>query len=700
MIKKIFTKKILFWSGISLGGLLLATGLWLLILYIQAGSTYEKKLESLLPKETLMLVKLDKLQVRHNSLLQRVEEVVQEISSTQKFEQSSWWHNLITPEKSQALVPTLEETYKQKVRNQLQRAELQISSMPGSPDLYEDLIGQELQLAVLSEPQKHNLYPLLLARVSKKVRFAWNFRSFATGKHGNLSITKTPQALKIEFFSKQNSSDQNNLLFLTLFDDVLALTTSKQGIEEVQKLYEQENSKHSLAEHRPYQETSKHISKLQKKNNAWIQAFANLDALRDYQQRHKQSEAETNKVFDAYFSIPPEILQTSPEILPTVDTLLKKSFDSEVFSTAGWSFDLSQDRQILVDQILVVEDQRLQKRQYLKHTWQLEQTTMNFLNLLPHDTWALVTHRQPLKKLAEIFPPLTDSKPPAATASDQKQEPAPNAIQGFLDSLGEEADANSLGMAFLDMRFAPPASIRPPKIISDIAWPPFLLFFHWPGVSMKDAEKLVQEQLQELKAQRLSSRVLTTPQGDPYVSFVGGEDDPKLNFLNQFAIFPIEDYLIISYSRNHTAVSEVHRLAQKKLHSSLAEKRGSPFSYLEDKLHSALVYLEPEGFQNFTRTMDLVKVLGDARYNSARPYGKEARDWRIELAQDMKLAPEDWKVGQAYLKLKERWLAEKQNYLQELQKDLHSLETLNDFIALTRSSTRFMHTHYQIRLKE
>ncbi|MCK6439400.1 MAG: hypothetical protein L6Q71_04285, partial [Planctomycetes bacterium] len=636
-----------------------------------ADSEYEGELEKLVPAEALLVTRFDNFSDAFDELDSKVQShfVASKLSNIERAPLIR--EALAGDDKKPA--PTIGSMFQNDLRPALEQAEEQVRSMPLSLDLYNDLIGTQMLLAMFGGADGESLTPLILTRVSKDVRFYWEFKGWAEGQQGEVIIREDGDFIAIE---KEESTQ-----FIGLFDDVMAICSERDVLQRVAALHE--NGGSSFADLDAYQPVHTTLTEKAGESGA-IKIIANIDAVRDWQGKDPEDSDKRAKI-DQLFSVPLSLMQASQEIMPTLNTALEHAIDTRVFAMAGWVIDLGNKGRVDIDQYLYTSPSKLNKFDYLQKSWSQPSAPMDFLGYLPADTWMVTTVRQPFEVLREAIAP--ESRP--------DRNGAPDTVGTFMLALGDNPDIRGYGMALLADRYAPEHT--PAQIVSRLPFPPFALFMHWPGMTLERAKQVMTEQLVRQGIEKSMSIVeKTSATGERYLAVNNTNVTEKNRWISGLAMGVIGEYFVITFSKKHEAMVEMIQLAHG---AGNPMGTGALWKQLPDK-HFALMHINLTGLEKYSKRVNLPQIISEQKFNSSYPEGKDLKYWREYYEKKFKARPgsDNAEVEDAINAKKKEWTSQQGPYRRNYELTIQELaDGVLDFTALTDTTTEYMHTRFVIR---
>lgn len=650
---------------------------WAGLLYSSTGDTYAGELDAMIPAESVLVADLGPVGQKLDRVQSRIEELFARRQSWLRLESSPLWASMTEDKNGQPF--SMQDLLYKKLQPGLSLVRQQLSSLPISVTLEEDLAGKDVRAALVNMDGK--LQSLLLTRITEPIQFGWNFTSFATGTYD-----KTVVGTDGDFLTVKNPSTE---VWVGLFDDVLVVATSDVLAKQVQALHGGKGN--TLRDLDSYQRAMLRSQALASSYD--MRAWANLDAVRTMQGPDPEDPQRRSKI-DQYFAISNQVRALSPEIMPSVDAVLSHAIDTRAFTSVLWHMSLGEGDRMHVDQVLVSDEARVAaNHSQLLPSWRMLPASMPMLRYLPEQTWMVLSNRLPLGVVRDAV------KPPL----DNEGKPKPSAVYSFLKSLGEGSEVDEIGMALLGKQFAidprQHSGLVPPGLVTNVPFPPFALFLHWPGVTHERATALMAENLRDLGAQNLIMREVNDSYGQ-YVVFDNPNNVNLIQWLTQFSCAAVGgEYLVFSYSLNHQGLQQILSLSKApktaKAEGSLFAQKGAPFSSLPAE-QSALVYFDPAGMQDFNQMCELSQVLADAKYPINFPNGKSLVELREELSRAM--GPNNAGIDAEMNRIKDSWVAMRAPYQNQLERSFHALGALESFVAQTQTATTHMHTRFQFTL--
>lgn len=672
------------WTGIGLGAVVLILCGWLAFAWFGAGGRFEGELEDLVPLEAVVVVRMD----QPSKVLKQLDEAIGALAvnrpAFREVEASPLWRSLFDP------APKTAAQLQSEIRTSLVQAEQAVASIPVlGLDLHADFLADEAVFALMPKAGSAERPWLALTRISKSVDFGLGFSGFATGDRGNASISELGGVLTITQAGKPPVHVASN-------GDVLVASSERSLVSKA--MPGASGRRGGFSGHPRLGDARRELDGAGK--GTLLRVFVNLGAVRAELGADPRDPEGRSKI-DTYFSVSPEVARLSPEIMPSVSALMKRALDTRLYDMAAWNVDLRGRDGVTVDQFLLGDSGLLDTTySYLKPTLTAQTAPMEFLKLLPEDTWAVVSDRLPFGSLQEAIKPGTNPD----------GSPKKDAVAAFLANLGENPPVDSVGVALLGRRLSPDpvrdAERKPPPAVSPVTLPGFALFLHWPGVTTPDAEAMMRQQLTAMGATNLFPTTRFLASGETYVAFEMRDDQELLRWLLDFACFAVADHMVFVYSPMHAAVGQIIGAAKGAV-PSLMTAGGTPWgSGMVGQDHSALVYVSPQGLGEYSDVSGLPFRLAEQKHNPNTPFGKELRDLRKEIAEEMTRArgrPVDWlhsDVEQEMLKRQREWVAMAKPYEAEVRGNIRAFAgAMKDFTAHTVTRGAVMHTRFVVRLK-
>lgn len=682
--------RVLKWSGLGLGCLVVALGAFAGARYAASGSVYEGRLAELAPAECTYILHIPDVPKARSAGDSFLEELIRD-DNLPLLEASPLWREKMAKFLDGSLSDFREKTLYQG----LKRAESQAES--AGVKLFDDMLSGEL---VICGDEGANGGFVALSRVSRAVRWRWQFMDIASGffpdgpespkfEYGDGILVITPRQ-KIDAPAPQP-------LYVTLCDDVLVIANSERlflaslashggkpaalpGYEAALKL-------------RSADEAQRHSHTL------WI----DLDRLRGQLPQGEEGQSPV----DTFTSLPVGVVGVYPDILEPLNTMLSRNLDTTVFSGALYGFDLSETGSVRFDQYLLADPGRLEDPayKYLRETWAQPAKAAGQLALLPGDTMFEVSYRQPLDVVySEVF----------------SQRDRDSLVGDFIVAMRGDAVTEQLASPPEELLFATaPRSYAPeasfPHGGVDLPLPAFAIGFRAPGAKEEAARALLSEYLQAQRGRNTRSGEPPRQGATKVVEIeVAGRrvwtfDDPRPDdpekgpsllkrLLASIRAAVVGEWIMLT---NSEELLKAALRAQNGDAKTLANKAAGPFGGVPEA--SATLYLDWDAFAAYASTRELFKVLRDTKFNPGLVDGRDPREVRNEIVSGFGLDPAnvknlgDPRVAAEFERRKQVWQnlckTEGDRYVADLQANFRALRFFRD-LSLT---TTFAKDHVHVR---
>lgn len=706
-------KKIAKWGGLGVALVILVVAGTAATIFFTAGSRFEGRLESLVPQNAVVMLRFNQLGSQLESLQGNTQALLGH-KAMEKVAVSKAYQDQFEP--GGYIAPN--QIWEYNVDPVLVSLRNNLANMPISLSLEDDLLGEQTLVALVPDDLNEELVPLLITRVSSDMAGSWQFSGFAEGDHGATNISSDGDLMEI---ASTNESGESSSVYLSLFNDVLIASASRSAVNSSLGLREALMDAQSYLSHPLYQSAE---DKLAETSKGQISAIANLDALRQYQGIDEDDlnlpEEEQRAPIDNYFSIPSSVLQLSPMLLPTINDVLHHAIDTRAFGMAAWNFDISQEGRLEIHQHLIVNPDSLGSKEleHLKKSWSQGAMEWDFLKFLPKETWFIGNVHQALDTVG------ADVKP---VVNDEGEEEA-SAVYSILKAIEKQGEGkvDSVGCALLPTNqryWANPANpadraLIAQGIISQASFPPFVFFMHWPDATVEDVHALMQEQLAIQGVQKIRATIRPLNQSRVVRFEPQPNQDPPAWVVAQMACGVIGDYMVITLSKNLTAMIDMLDAS-----NSLADQGPALFGQTAASGY-AMVYLRPQGFEQFSRivryedhvvdpdhperisksgkAIDLAQAISETKFKEDFPFDMDSRDFRKQIADSFGVTepPADPRVTRKFFEGIAEWTAKREPYAMEVRSNIRMFTAIKHFLAATRADTESMHTHFIIELDD
>jgi hypothetical protein len=549
----------------------------------------------------------------------------------------------------------------------------------------------------------------VLSRVSRGVRFRWQFLDLASG-----FLPDDPAGTRMEYSGgilritprTEPGEPAPRQILLALLDDVMVVSNSSRLLNASVQLHAGDGAGVSSSE--GYTRTlnlvdadaaEKHVA------GVWL----DLERLRARLPAKEGDDGRKVSPVDAYNSLPRDVEAIYPDIFVPVNQIVAHDMDSRPFRAAYYGLDVSEPASIRFDQYLLVNEDRAsqQRYDYLRKTWAQPQAKETQLNLLPPDTIMQVSYRQPVEVLYnEVF----DDDARASLVGDFVV-----ALRGPGVKQHARADVEELAFVLAPVEYAPDA---PPVPTVNIPMPAFALMFRVPGADPQVARALLEEYLAAQRGRtRKPGEEVPTGRVSVVEKQVAGaqafgfhdprEDETIIVKLNKIICSAlVGEWLMLSNSEQLLAFA----INAQRGEGGLADRPGSAWRLLPDT-GSATMYLNFERFADYAGSSALAQTLRGNRYNPTLIEGRDPGELRREIAAEVLgkdvagVTGEDLvhpQVKQRYDERRTAWervcAVEGAKYEMEYRADMQGLTFFRDLALITKFATDHLHVRGVLRI--
>jgi hypothetical protein len=392
-------KRILKWGGLGTGAVFACVLAFVGTRYIAAGAEYEGKLEDLAPSEVSSVIYIDDVSKRQKEIGGFIDEALLDKPGFARLEQSELWQSRV----QKSLGTDLRQFKDKKLDQGLKKAEAQLRDAAGL-QLFKDVLGGELLICSDAEDGQSRF--VALSRVSRKVRFYWQFAGWAPtfapsgGQNPELRFDGGVMHVKLPASKDQPEGAEPSKateLMLVLLDDVLVIGDSPRLINATIKAHGGDAK--GLSSNTRYKDTLALSDKEEKKRHS-VKLWMDLDRLRT-QLKLVDKNGQMVSPVDAYNALPVSVIKLNYDVLGPINRIVEKDLDTRPFCAAYYGIDLSDSASILFDQYLLVDETRIAEAQYshLRKTWALAPSTPGQMSLFPADLVSQVSYRQSLETI-------------------------------------------------------------------------------------------------------------------------------------------------------------------------------------------------------------------------------------------------------------------------------------------------------------
>ncbi|MBX3460183.1 MAG: hypothetical protein KF696_09535 [Planctomycetes bacterium] len=684
------------YAGLGAGCVAVAVAAFVGARWIAAGNEYEGELTDLAPAQAAIVIRVDNVPRRKYEIERLLEHALMQPGLGQ-FESSTLFKDSL----GDSLDGGLYQFKQEKWDTGLERAKRDVNQLGAV--LFEDILGGELVLC--SDPGEGATEFIALSRVSRAVRFRWQFIDLASGffpdepgqprlEYAAGVLTITPPA------TPENPTPTPTMI--ALLDDVLAVSNSTRLLNESIRLHTTAGKGMSArADYTralalaPAERREKHVAGI------WL----DLDRLRKRLPPKADAGVEVSPI-DRFDSLPKSVEGIYPDIFMPVNRILKADLDSRPFHVAYYGLDISEPGVLMFDQYLVAEPGRIARPEYeyLRKTWAQPAAKATHIEILPQDTMLVASYRQPLEVLYnDVF----DQRARESLVGDFIVALRAPGVKAQLPN-----EISELAFAAAPRSYAPDASI--PLGGTEFPLPAFALMFRSAGANPQAARALLEEYLNAQRGRKSEENDDTDEDEAPNPNrvvvvekTVGGftaygfhdprEEDNFIRRLNRtIRAAVVGEWLVMTNSEDLLA----HALASRE--GGLAKAPGSVWRLLPDA-GSATVYLGFDQFAAYAGGPELSKVLRDNKYNTGLIEGRDPGEVRREIAAEVGTTDlSHAEVARRFNERKSAWLrecmVEGNRYEAELRADMAGMRFFRDLALITRFHGDHLHVQGVLRI--
>lgn len=691
--------KVAKWTGLAAGVVLAALAGFVGTRYASSGSEFEGKLEDLAPAELCSVIRIDDLGKRQKEIREFLDDGFLSRPRFGQLEQASVWRDNL----GKTVGPSLADFKDKKIDGGLKRGEAQLRDA-GNLALFRDVLGGELLLCTDIEGDASHF--VALSRVSRKVRFYWQFAGFAPvfapggpaspqmEFDGGVMRVKLPASPSPEGEAAPKPRD----LLVTLLDDVLVISDSPRLLNAC--ILAHRGEAQGLGKGTRFK-AARDMADDDARARHSLSVYLDLDRLRS---RLKPIERNGQMVspVDAYNGLPQNVVKLNYDVLGPINRIVEKDLDTRPFAAAYYGVDLSDTSAITFDQYLLADEERLRSPQYahLRQTWAQPGARPTQLQILPDDLVMQVSYRQSLEVINN------------QVLDDASRMSFIGDFTRVLQTI--KAEEVVMGVA--------PRSYQPDVTeISGVPLPAFVFAFRTPGAAPESAGTLLNGFLDNLFGRKpqnpgdpprkttRSVRTETLAGQTVYgLDFTGDEAERQSNSTRltlQTVSALVGEWLVITNSRR---LLEFAVTAKNRPQGSIGRPGALPVADLPHAAN-ATIYAEFERVGAFITEGNLLKTLRDAKFNVSLVEGRDPGALRREIAQSFGLNPQDVKslsdprVSAEYDRRKNAWVetcrVEGDKYVNSLISDARGLSFFKDLTVFTAFEERGLHARGILRIR-
>ena len=697
-------KKLMKWGGLSIGALVACVLAFVGTRYLAAGAEYQGKLEDLAPSEVSSVIRIDDVSRRQKEIGVFIDEALLGRAEFSRLEQSDLWKTRV----GKSLGPDLREFKERRLDDGLKKAEAQLRESAGL-SLFKDVLAGELLLCTDDE---HGVSRFVaLSRVSRKVRFYWQFSgfapAFAPSGTGNPELRLDSGVMRVKLPPAQAAPDAPEApeppkateLFVVLLDDVLVIGDSPRLVNATIKAHSGETK--GLSSNPKYRDACALPDKEESKRHS-LKLWMDLDRLRT-QLKPVDKNGQMVSPVDAYNALPASVIKLNYDVLGPINRIIEKDLDTRPFCAAYYGVDLSDNASVLFDQYLLADEERLNEAQYshLRKTWAMPAALPGQLSLFPEDLVSQVSYRQSLETIN----------------NEVLDESARLSFIGDFTRVLQTIGAEEVVMGVAPRAYQPDVTE-----ISGVPLPAFVFAFRVKNPTDDAAGKLLNGFLDNMlgrkpqnpgdpprKVTRVVKEEMLESQrifGFDYIGEDANERNSNATRLTlQTKCGVVGEWLLITNSREllRKAIASKGRVDSGLYKAASALWRDMPGAA------NATVFIDFKRLAGFIDDPKLMKTIRDAKYNVNQIDGRDPGVLRKEICQIYGLDPyneknlSDPKVAAEYDRRKQSWLetcrVEGDKYINGIRNDLNGLTFFQDAALFTTFDKNALHTRGVIRIR-
>ncbi len=697
-------KRILKWGGLGLGALFAGVLAFAGTRYIASGAEYEGRLEDLAPAEVSSVIRIDDVSKRQKEVGAFIDEALLDKPDFAKLERSQLWQNRV-----QKSLGTDLRQFKEKSFDQgLKKAEAQLRDAAGLV-LFKDVLGGELLLCTDSENGQSKF--IALSRVSRKVRFYWQFSGFAPtfapsgaqdpqlSTEGGVMRVKLPPAKPDPDAPAAAEPPRASELLVVLLEDVLVISDSARLLNASIKAHAGEAK--GLSANPRYKETLALLDKEEQKRHS-LQIWMDLDRLRT-QLKPVDKNGQMVSPVDAYNALPASVIKLNYDVLGPINRIIEKDLDTRPFCAAYYGADLSDSASILFDQYLLADETRLSEPQYshLRKTWAMQPAIPGQLAIFPADLVSQVSYRQSLETIN----------------NEVLDEQARLSFIGDFTRVLQTINAEEVVMGVAPRTYQPDVTE-----ISGVPLPAFVFAFRCKNATDDAAGKLLNGFLDNMLGRkpqnpgdppRKVTRVVRPEILDGHnifgFDYVGedpnerGSNATRLTLQTKCGL--VGEWLLITNSEQllRQAFNAAAGGGKGLQQANSALWRDLPGA------SNATLFVNFKQLAGFIDDPKLLKTIRDAKYNVNQIDGRDPGQLRREICEMYGLDPNnvanltEARVAAEYERRKQAWIEtcriEGDKYVNDIRNDLNGLTFFQDAAMFTTFEKNALHTRGVIRIR-
>lgn len=694
-------KRVLKWGGLGVGAVFACALGFVGTRYLASGAEYEGKLEDLAPSEVSSVIRIDDVSKRQKEIGGFIDEALLDKPEFAKLERSELWQSRV----QKSLGTDLRQFKEKQLDQGLKKAEAQLRDAAGLT-LFKDVFGGELLICTDSENGVSRF--VALSRVSRKVRFYWQFAGFAPtfapsgAQDPQLQLDGGVMRVKLPPSKDQPEGappPKATELFVVLLDDVLVIGDSPKLVNATIKAHSGEAK--GLSSNQRYKDTLALLDKEEQKRHS-LKLWMDLDRLRT-QLKPVDKNGQMVSPVDAYNALPVSVIKLNYDVLGPINRIVEKDLDTRPFCAAYYGVDLSDSASILFDQFLLADEGRLSEAQYshLRKTWALPPATPGQMSLFPPDLVSQVSYRQSLETIN----------------NDVFDEQMRLSFIGDFTRVLQNINAEEVVMGIAPRAYQPEVTE-----ISGVPLPAFVFAFRVKNPTDDAAGKLLNGFLDNMLGRkpqnpddppRKVTRKVIEEDLEGHViygfAYVGEDEKERTSHATRLTLQTkcgvVGEWLLITNSRKLLSGAYA---AQGKAGTGLYQAGQALWRDLPNAAN-ATVFLDFKQLAGFLDDPKLLKTIRDSKYNVGQIDGRNPGDIRREICEIYGLDPNnvanlsDKRVVDEYERRKQAWIEtcriEGDKYVNDIRNDLNGLTFFQDAAMFTTFEKNALHTRGVIRIR-
>lgn len=686
------------WGGLGVACLAVGVGGFVGARYFASGATYDGELLDIAPADVSVVAIIDDVPARRIELDRFLDSLAGQ-PGLSRLERSAVWDDLVGKPLEEARADTLNAGVKRAERG----------ADDAGVSLFEDVLSGEL--VVCTDPARSDAEGtdfLVLTRVSRNVRFKWQFMDIA-----QMFLPAEPDSPRFDY--------DNNVLQITprptpdnpeprsirvaILDDVLVASNSG-------RLFNASVGNHaggtsSVSASQRFSDTRQLVDAERRESHA-MGLWLNLDRMRERLPATTE-DGQTTSPVDRFNGLPGGVVSVYPDVFEPLDRILRMNLDTRPFGAAWYGIDLSEPGELRFDQYLLVNHDKASREQFahLRKTWNIPGVEQSQLAFLPEDTMLEVSYLQPVDVLYDEV--LSQRERDSLIGDFIEAVQRPN-VQARM-----EGPPGGLMFATFPREFAPGASI--PLSGTDLPLPGFAIGFRTEGADPDSAQALLQEYLYTQRGVEPGDEPREGPvkvvRKEVAGQAVFGFHDPRKRADGEESfIYELNRSIRAALVGDWLLLTNSEMLLDRAFDAvgggtALVSAGSSPWRRLTGR-GNATIYVDFDRIADFASSPELFQVLRDSKYNPALIEGRDPGELRREIARNLGYDPTvtenllESDVRNEYNRRKAAWEqtceTEGKRYQVELQRNVDGLRFFRDLAVLTRFGRDHLHAQGTLRV--